>query len=145
VPRVKDITGGAGARVSFDPVGGPFLEKLAAVAAMGGIIFEYGLLSMQPTPFPLMSALPKGLCIRGYGLMEITRKSGKAASGKEVCLRAVGGWTISSEDREGFSIRADRGSLQIYGIECAGGEGRDHCSLVHEFARIHNCKTCRPG
>ena len=89
-----------------------------------------------------MSALPKGLCIRGYGLMEITRP-GKAASGKEVCLRAVGGWAISSEDREGFSIRADRGGLQIYEIECAGGEGRDHCSLVHEFARIHN--TARPA
>ena len=72
VARVKEITGGKGARVIFDPVGGPFLEKLAEVAATGGIVFEYGLLSMRPTPFPLFTALPKGLCIRGYSLMEIT-------------------------------------------------------------------------
>ena len=69
--------------MTFDPVGGPFLEKLAAVAAMGGIIFEYGLLSMQQTPFPLMSALPKGLCIRGYGLMEITRNPEKLPGAKK--------------------------------------------------------------
>jgi len=43
--------------VIFDPVAGPFLEKLAAAAATGGIIFEYGALSMQPTPFPLFTAL----------------------------------------------------------------------------------------
>jgi NADPH:quinone reductase-like Zn-dependent oxidoreductase len=73
VARVKEITGGKGARVTFDPVGGPSVEKLAAAAAIGGTIFEYGLLSMQPTPFPLFSALPKGLCIRGYSLMEVTR------------------------------------------------------------------------
>ena len=83
VARVKEITGGAGARVTFDPVGGPFLEKLAAGAAVRGIIFEYGLLSMQPTPFPLMSALPKGLCIRGYGLMEITRNPEKLPVAKK--------------------------------------------------------------
>jgi len=83
VARVKEVTGGAGARVTFDPVGGPFLEKLAAGAAVGGIIFEYGLLSMQPTPFPLMSALPKGLCIRGYGLMEITRNPEKLPVAKK--------------------------------------------------------------
>jgi len=33
VARVQEITGGKGARVIFDPVAGPFLEKLAAAAA----------------------------------------------------------------------------------------------------------------
>jgi NADPH:quinone reductase-like Zn-dependent oxidoreductase len=59
VARVKEITGGKGARVTFDPVAGPLLEKLADAAAIGGIIFEYGWLSMQPTPFPLLTALVK--------------------------------------------------------------------------------------
>ena len=68
--RVAAITGGKGARIIFDPVAGPFVETLAAAAAPGGIIFEYGALSMQPTPFPLMAALPKGLAVRGYSLME---------------------------------------------------------------------------
>jgi NADPH:quinone reductase-like Zn-dependent oxidoreductase len=81
--RVKEITGGKGARVIFDPVGGPFLEKLAAAAALGGIVFEYGWLSMQPTPFPLLTVLTKGLNIRGYMLMEITRNPEKLPAAKK--------------------------------------------------------------
>ncbi len=72
VKRVNEITGGNGARLIFDPVAGPGVEKLAEAAAFEGIIFEYGGLSMQPTPFPMI-ALGKGLTIRGYTLMEIRR------------------------------------------------------------------------
>jgi NADPH:quinone reductase-like Zn-dependent oxidoreductase len=70
VARVKEISGGKGARIVFDPVGGPGVEKLAQAAAFEGIIFEYGGLSMQPTPFPMI-ALGKGLSIRGYTMTEI--------------------------------------------------------------------------
>jgi NADPH:quinone reductase-like Zn-dependent oxidoreductase len=83
VARVDEITGGKGARVIFDPVAGPFIEKLAQVAAPGGTIFEYGALSMQPTPFPLFSALSKGLSIRGYSLMEITLHPEKLTAAKK--------------------------------------------------------------
>src|SRR5438045_1128384 len=72
VARVKEITGGKGARVIFDPVAGPFVEKLAEAAAPGGIILQYGALSMQPTPFPLIPALTIALSFRVYMLMEIT-------------------------------------------------------------------------
>jgi NADPH:quinone reductase-like Zn-dependent oxidoreductase len=83
VARVQEITGGKGARVIFDPVAGPFLEKLAEAAATGGIVFQYGALSMQPTPFPLFAALGKGLSIRGYTLMEVTRNPEKLAAAKK--------------------------------------------------------------
>jgi NADPH:quinone reductase-like Zn-dependent oxidoreductase len=83
VTRVKEITGGKGARVIFDPVAGPLLEKLAEAAAIGGIVFEYGWLSMQPTPFPLLTALGKGLNIRGYSMMEITRNPEKLPAAKK--------------------------------------------------------------
>jgi NADPH:quinone reductase-like Zn-dependent oxidoreductase len=69
--------------VTFDPVGGPFLEKLADAAQPGGIIFAYGALSGQPTPFPLLTALPKDLSVRGYTLMEITRVPEKLAVAKK--------------------------------------------------------------
>ena len=72
--RVKEISGGKGARICFDPVAGPFVEKLADAAAPGGMIFEYGALSMAPTPFPLMLALRKALTIRGYTLHELTAR-----------------------------------------------------------------------
>jgi NADPH:quinone reductase-like Zn-dependent oxidoreductase len=70
--RVNEITGGKGARLIFDPVAGPFIEKLAQAAAVSGIIIEYGVLSMQPTPFPFRPALAKFLTVRGYTLMELT-------------------------------------------------------------------------
>ncbi len=73
VARIKEITGGKGARLTFDPVAGPFIEKLAAAAAQGGIIFEYGALSSEPTPFPLFTALGHSLNIRGYTLLAITQ------------------------------------------------------------------------
>lgn len=72
VARIEEITGGKGVRLTFDPVGGPFVEKLAQAAAWEGIIFLYGLLSGQQTPFPLFPALGKGLSLRGYTLHEIT-------------------------------------------------------------------------
>jgi NADPH:quinone reductase-like Zn-dependent oxidoreductase len=83
VARVKEITAGKGARLIFDPVAGPLLETLAEAAAPHGIIFEYGALSGQPTPFPLFAALSKWLTIRGYTLMEITSVPEKLAVAKK--------------------------------------------------------------
>lgn len=80
--RVMAITGGKGARIVFDPVAGPSLEKLAEAAAVGGTLFEYGALSTQPTPFPLFPVLGKGLTLRGYTLFEIVRDPEKLARGK---------------------------------------------------------------
>ncbi|HSY37054.1 MAG TPA: zinc-dependent alcohol dehydrogenase family protein [Acidobacteriaceae bacterium] len=72
VARVNEITSGKGARVVFDPIGGPMLESLAAATAYHGIVLEYGALASEATPFPLFTALAKGLTIRGYTLFELT-------------------------------------------------------------------------
>jgi len=69
--RVMEITKGRGADLIFDPVAGPAVEALAAAAAREATIFVYGLLSMEPTPFPLTVALKKGLSLRGYTVFEI--------------------------------------------------------------------------
>jgi NADPH:quinone reductase-like Zn-dependent oxidoreductase len=70
VERVGSITNGAGARIVYDPIGGPLLEKLVDVAAQGATIFQYGWLSGAPTPFPFR-ALGKAINVRGYWLVEI--------------------------------------------------------------------------
>ncbi|ARG98130.1 zinc-dependent alcohol dehydrogenase family protein [Legionella micdadei] len=70
--RVKEITQGKGARIIFDPIAGKSIEKLADAAAEKGIIFVYGNLSNEPMPYPLFSALAKGLSIRGYTLFELS-------------------------------------------------------------------------
>lgn len=72
VTEVQKLTGGKGARVVFDPVGGPTVAKLVAAMAPRGILFQYGALSTEPTPLPLFDLLAKSLTIRGYLLFEIT-------------------------------------------------------------------------
>jgi NADPH:quinone reductase-like Zn-dependent oxidoreductase len=71
VARIDEITSGKGARVVFDPIGGKILESLAEATAPKGIIFEYGALAPEPTPYPLFTALAKGLTIRAYTLFEL--------------------------------------------------------------------------
>jgi NADPH:quinone reductase-like Zn-dependent oxidoreductase len=84
--RVREITAGRGVRITFDPVGGPFLERLAAASAPGGIVIEYGRLSGQPAPFPLMPVIGKGLSLRGYTMSEITRDPRALAEAKNYVL-----------------------------------------------------------
>jgi NADPH:quinone reductase-like Zn-dependent oxidoreductase len=72
VKEVLGITGGKGARVVFDPVGGPTFAKLAQATARLGILFLYGALSPEPTPLPLFDVLGKWVTIRGYVMTEIT-------------------------------------------------------------------------
>ena len=81
--QMKEIGSGKGASLIFDPVAGPFLEKVAQAAAPGARIFEYGALSPHPTPYPLFEAIGKGLIIRGYTLFEIAADPDKLTRGKE--------------------------------------------------------------
>ncbi|MCP1625003.1 zinc-dependent alcohol dehydrogenase family protein [Pseudomonas nitroreducens] len=69
--RLLEITGEVGARVVFDPVGGPIFEALTAAMAEGGILIEYGGLSPEPTPFPLFEVLSRSLILRGYRVYEV--------------------------------------------------------------------------
>ena len=69
--RIHDITEGKGARIIFDPVGGKTVLALAEGMSKYGILFIYGFLSAEETPFPQMMALKKGLTMRGYTLFEI--------------------------------------------------------------------------
>jgi NADPH:quinone reductase-like Zn-dependent oxidoreductase len=82
VARVQEITGSKGARLIFDPVAGPFVEKLAKAAAYQGTIIEYGGLSLESTPFPFFTAIRKGLSMRAYTLLEITSDPDALATAK---------------------------------------------------------------
>jgi NADPH:quinone reductase-like Zn-dependent oxidoreductase len=69
--EIMQITANRGARIVFDPVGGPQVVKLAQAMAHDGILFVYGALSPEPTPFPTLVALIKSLTMRGYVMMEM--------------------------------------------------------------------------
>lgn len=83
VKEILGLTAGKGARVVFDPVGGPTLAKLVRATAQLGIVFIYGALSTEPTPFPLFDVLSKWITLRGYVLGEITSNPKRLERGKE--------------------------------------------------------------
>jgi NADPH:quinone reductase and related Zn-dependent oxidoreductases len=85
--QVRRLTDGAGVRIVFDPVAGPYVENLATITAPGGIIFLYGALSLKATPFPLFKALANGLTLRGYTLFEITLDDDRLARGIDFVVR----------------------------------------------------------
>lgn len=87
--RVMELTEGKGARILFDAVAGPMLTQLAKAAAYGATIFEYGALSLEATPFPLMLALEKGLNIRGYTLFQITKSEDSKSRGKRYVFEGL--------------------------------------------------------
>lgn len=71
VARVNEITGDKGARVVFDPIGGPAIAQFAECMAVGGILLEYGALSAEGGPFPQFAVLAKSLTLKGYLYTEI--------------------------------------------------------------------------
>jgi NADPH:quinone reductase-like Zn-dependent oxidoreductase len=54
VAEVMRITNGNGARIAFDPVGGPDFPKLISAPANQGVAYIYGALSEGDTPIPVL-------------------------------------------------------------------------------------------
>ena len=86
VAEVQRVTGGKGARIVFDPVGGPDVDTLAQAAAEEGIIIIYGGLSGQPTLFPHWPAALKGLSLRGWVASSIWNKPERFARNRDLIL-----------------------------------------------------------
>jgi NADPH:quinone reductase len=102
--KTREITEGKGARLIFDAVAGPFLEKLTKAAMPGGTIFVYGALSLAPTPFPLPDAVSKGLSIRGYTLFEITHLPEKLRRGKAFVYEGLDSGALKPVVARTFSL-----------------------------------------
>ncbi len=83
VAEVMRITGGKGARVAFDPVGGPDFAKLLAALGFGGVIYLYGALSPEPTTLPVLEMIGKMPTIKAHNIWgtsgnEVRRKAAVA-------------------------------------------------------------------
>ena len=89
--EVMRITGGRGAKVVFDPVGGPFVETLAKAMADEGILIVYGSLAGAATPYPHWSAALKGLSLRGWVASQIWNHPQRFAHFRDLILRGLAG------------------------------------------------------
>lgn len=80
VAEVMRITDGKGARVAFDPVGGPNFPKLISALAFEGVVYIYGALEEEAaTPIPVLEMIAKMPTVKGYSIRSI---SGTEASRK---------------------------------------------------------------
>jgi NADPH:quinone reductase-like Zn-dependent oxidoreductase len=91
VEAVMRITEGRGARVVFDPVGGSFVTTLAQAMAEEGILFQYGGLSGESTPYPHWPAAFRGLSVRGWVASSIWNKPERFERAKMLILRGLAG------------------------------------------------------
>ena len=128
--RVKEITGGKGARLIFDPIGGPFLQKLAQAAATHGTLFEYGALSAEPTPFPLFVAEAKGAG-KGCGAVEVVILVDRQAPGRIAAVFTVLERIHDGEDAIGRQAKDRAAAVAEAGRAVAADGGR-----TEEISRV---------
>jgi NADPH:quinone reductase-like Zn-dependent oxidoreductase len=80
VAEIKRLTGGRGADLVFDPVGGSAFPQLARATANGGTLILYGALATDPTVVPPFDIFARDLTIRGLALPNLTRDDARLAA-----------------------------------------------------------------
>ena len=88
VARVREISG-RGADLVFDPIGGAGIAALAEAAAPGATVLLYGALAFGPTPYPLVTALKKGLSVRGYTMWEMLNDPARFARARHWVIEQI--------------------------------------------------------
>jgi NADPH:quinone reductase-like Zn-dependent oxidoreductase len=68
---VLEITGGQGAAIAFDAVGGAAFASLPLAMAHGGMIMLYGSLGGDVTSFPASLTMLRGVTIRGFAMNDM--------------------------------------------------------------------------
>jgi NADPH:quinone reductase-like Zn-dependent oxidoreductase len=104
VVETRKIAGSRGARVAFDPVGGPTMLKLAAALSREGILFLYGVLSPEATTLPLLDLIGKSLTIRGYLLFEVTSNPERLERGKQFVVEGLASGALEPVIAKNFAF-----------------------------------------
>jgi NADPH:quinone reductase-like Zn-dependent oxidoreductase len=83
------ITDGKGARVAFDPVGGPNFPKLIAALAFQGTVYIYGALSEGVTPLPVLEMIAKMPTIKGHNIWLTSGDPARQKAAVEFILKGI--------------------------------------------------------
>jgi len=73
--QVRDATGGRGARVVLDAVGGSLTGELAGLFDDGGTLITYGQLGSGSTPLESLALTPRALTVRGVSIGQWTDRT----------------------------------------------------------------------
>jgi NADPH:quinone reductase-like Zn-dependent oxidoreductase len=88
--QILQLTGGAGARVIYDAVAGPFMHQYAEAVATKAQIFVYGAMGGKPTvEAPILPLIRKGATIELYSLINYIREAGAARRARDFIARAL--------------------------------------------------------
>lgn len=89
VAEVMRITDGKGARVAFDPVGGPNFPKLIEALAPQGTIYLYGALSESATTLPVLAMIEKTPTVKGYIMGSVSGDEPRRKAAVEYIVKGV--------------------------------------------------------
>jgi NADPH:quinone reductase-like Zn-dependent oxidoreductase len=89
VAEVMRITGGNGARVAFDPVGGPTLPKLIEALSFNGIVYIYGALSSEVTPLPILDMIAKVTTVKAHNIWLTSGDESRRKAAVEYVLKGL--------------------------------------------------------
>jgi NADPH:quinone reductase-like Zn-dependent oxidoreductase len=89
VQEVMRITGGKGARVAFDPVGGPSFPKLISALSFQGTVYIYGALAEGDTPMPVLAMIAKMPVIKGHNIWLTTGDETRRKAAVEYVLKGL--------------------------------------------------------
>jgi len=89
VQEVMRITEGNGARVAFDPIGGPNFPKLISALSSNGIVYIYGALAEGDTPIPVLAMIAKMPVIKGHNIWLTTGDETRRKAAVEYVLKGL--------------------------------------------------------
>lgn len=89
VKEVARITDGKGARVAFDPVGGPTLSKLLAALSFNGTVYLYGLLSPEVTALPVLDMIAKVTSVKAHNIWLTSGDATRRKAAVEYVLKGL--------------------------------------------------------
>ncbi|MGF6759629.1 zinc-dependent alcohol dehydrogenase family protein [Paraburkholderia sp. GAS42] len=89
VQEVMRLTDNKGARVAFDPVGGPNFPKLISALAFQGVVYIYGALAEGDTPMPVLAMIAKMPVIKGHNIWLTTGDETRRKAAVEYVLKGL--------------------------------------------------------
>jgi NADPH:quinone reductase-like Zn-dependent oxidoreductase len=89
VQEVMRITDGKGARIAFDPVGGPNFPKLISALAPQGTVYLYGALSEGSTPLPVLDMIAKVVTVKAHNIWLTSGDEARRKAAVEYVLKGI--------------------------------------------------------
>ncbi|MEX3842005.1 zinc-dependent alcohol dehydrogenase family protein [Paraburkholderia sp. BR10882] len=87
--EIMRITGGKGARVVFDPVGGPNFAKLISALSFQGIAYLYGALDERATTLPVLEMIAKVVSVKAHNIWLTSGDAERRKAAVEYVLKGL--------------------------------------------------------